>query len=60
MCVCVHLFQACAEAVKHSLHVASLLHRDDPGVVLLIDPDEEGLRVVVPEWRWFKNHKTLS
>lgn len=37
-----------AESLKHSLHVASLLHGDDPGVILLIDPNQEILLVVVP------------
>ena len=31
------------------LHVASFLHGDDPGVVLLIDPDQEGLEMVMPD-----------
>lgn len=44
-----YLFESPAESFKHSLHVASLLHGDDPGVVLLIHPDQEGLLVVVPE-----------
>lgn len=43
------LFESSAEPLKHSLHVATLLHGDDPGVVLLIDPDQKGLLVVVPE-----------
>ena len=44
-----HLFEASAEPLKHSLHVASLLHGYDPRVVLLVDPDQEVLLVVVPE-----------
>lgn len=44
-----HLFESSAEPLKHSLHVATFLHGDDPGVVLLVDPDQEGLLVVVPE-----------
>lgn len=43
-----HLFESTAESLKHSLHVASLLHGDDASVVLLIDPDEESLLIVVP------------
>ena len=61
VCVCVlHLFQACAEAVKHSLHVASLLHRDDSGVILFIDPDQEGLRVVMPGVARVENTKRIN
>ena len=44
-----YLFESPAESLKHPLHVASLLHGDDPGVVLLVDPDQEVLLVVVPE-----------
>ena len=44
-----YLLQSSAEPLKHSLHVATFLHGDDPGVVLLIDPDQKGLLVVVPE-----------
>lgn len=43
------LFESPAEPLKHPLHVATFLHGDDPGVVLLVDPDQEGLLVVVPE-----------
>ena len=53
-----YLFQAAAEPLKHSLHVATLLHGDDSGVVLLIDPDKEGLLVVVPEERQTELKKT--
>lgn len=44
-----YLFESTAESLEHSLHVASLLHGDDSGVVLLIHPDQEGLLIVVPE-----------
>ena len=44
-----YLCEAGAEAVEDLLHVASLLHGDDPEVVLLVDPDQEGLSLVVPE-----------
>lgn len=44
-----YLLKSSAEPLKHSLHVASFLHGDDPGVVLLIHPDQEGLLIVVPE-----------
>lgn len=43
------LFETSAEPFKHSLHVPSFLHGDDSGVVLLVDPDQEVLFVVVPE-----------
>lgn len=43
-----YLFEASAEPLKHSLHVATLLHRDDAGVVLLINPYQEVLFIVVP------------
>lgn len=42
------LGEAIAEAGEHLLHVASLLHGDDPQVVLLVDPHQEGLIVIVP------------
>jgi hypothetical protein len=42
------LGEASAETGKHLLHVATLLHRDDSQVVLLIDPNKEGLIVIVP------------
>lgn len=44
-----YLFESSAEPLKHPLHVASLLHRNDSGVVLLVDPDQEGLLIIVPE-----------
>lgn len=43
-----NLFKAPAESFKHSLHVSSLLHGYDPGVVLLVYPDEEILLIVMP------------
>lgn len=46
-----YLLESSAESLKHSLHVAPFLHGDDPGVVLLVHPDQEGLLVVVPEER---------
>lgn len=55
------LFESSAEPLKHSLHVATFLHGDDPGVVLLIDPDQKGLLVVVPEEKQLKGlNKELS
>ena len=44
-----HLFESIAESGEDFLHVASFLHGDDPGVVLLIDPDQEGLEMVMPD-----------
>lgn len=56
-----HLFESSAEPLKYSLHVASFLHGDDPGVVLLVDPDQEGLLVVVPGENQLKElNKELS
>lgn len=49
-----YLLETSAEPLKHSLHVASFLHGDDPGVVFLIHPDQEGLLIVVPEQTRFK------
>lgn len=46
-----NLYQASAEALKHSLYVASFLHGDDTGVILLIDPHKEGLLMIVPRRR---------
>lgn len=43
-----HLLQAPAEPLKDALHVTTLLHGDDARVVLLVDPDQEGLLIVVP------------
>lgn len=34
-----NLFEASAESFKHFLHVATLLHGDDPSMILLIHPD---------------------
>lgn len=60
-CLLLYLFESSAESLKHSLHVASLLHGDDPGVVLLIHPDQEGLLSVVPEGNQLKElNKELS
>lgn len=55
-----YLFESSAESLEHSLHVASLLHGDDSGVVLLIHPDQEGLLVVVPVGNQLKNSTTSS
>merc|ERR1719284_811007 len=37
------------DAVTDSLDVTALLHGDDPGLILLIDPDKEGLGLVVED-----------
>ncbi len=56
-----YLFESSAESLEHSLHVASLLHGDDSGVVLLIHPDQEGLLIVVPEEKQLEElNKELS
>lgn len=56
-CLPRHLFEPTAEPLEHSRHVASLLHGDDASVVLLIDPDEESLVIVVP--RGQKGHTKM-
>lgn len=43
-----HLFQTSAEPVKDPLHVPPFLHGDDPGVILLINPNQKVLLIVVP------------
>lgn len=43
-----HVLQATAEPLKDPLHVATLLHGDDAGMVLLVHPHQEALLVVVP------------
>jgi len=40
---------ASGQTLEHALNVAALLHRDDPGLVLLIDPEQEGLGLVVED-----------
>ena len=40
---------AAGEALEDALDVAALLHGDDPELVLLVDPDEEGLVGVVED-----------
>ena len=42
------LGEATAEPGEHLLHVAPLLHGDDPQVVLLVDPHQKGLAVIMP------------
>jgi hypothetical protein len=36
-----------AESVKNSLEVSTLLHRDDSQLIFFIDPNQEGLVVIV-------------
>lgn len=55
-----NLFEAPAESLKHSLHVAAFLHRDDPCVVLLIHPDQETLLIVVPEGRRYSGQQAST
>jgi len=43
------LGQALAETLEDSLDVTTLLHGDDTEMVLLVDPDQEGLGIVVPD-----------
>lgn len=44
-----NLGEAVAEAREHLLHVATLLHGDDPQMVLFVDPHQEGLVIVMPD-----------
>ncbi len=44
-----HGLDAPGEPLKDSLDVTALLHGDDAELVLLIDPDEEGLGLVVED-----------
>jgi len=43
------LGEATAEAAEDGAHVSSLLHGDDTDVILLVDPDQEVLAIVVPD-----------
>lgn len=47
--VLLHFFQTTAESIEDLFHVSSLLHRDDTGVVLLVDPNQKVLVLVVPD-----------
>ena len=47
--VVLDLLEAAAESLEDLLHVATLLHRNDTGVVLFVDPNEEVLLLVVPD-----------
>merc|ERR1712133_231592 len=37
------------QTIKHGSDVSAILHRDDPQLILLIDPGEEGLVLVVED-----------
>lgn len=43
-----YLLESSTESLKYSFHIASFLHRDYPGVVFLINPDEKCLVIIVP------------
>ena len=43
-----HLGQPFTEPLEHSFHIPALLHGDDARVVLLVDPHQKVLIVVVP------------
>jgi len=47
--VVLNLLESITEALEHPLDVSSLLHGDDTGMVLLVDPDKEVLVLVVPD-----------
>ena len=42
-----HCTDTTGQPVKHCLHIPALLHGDDPQLILLVDPGEEGLLLVV-------------
>jgi hypothetical protein len=44
-----NLSETATEALEDCPQVAALLHGDDAAVVLLVDPDEERLLIVVPK-----------
>ena len=44
-----HGLDAACKAVEDGAHVAALLHGDDAELVLLVDPGEEGLLLVVED-----------
>ena len=44
-----HSSDATSQTIKHSLHISTLLHGDDPQLVLLVDPHQEGLLLVVED-----------
>ena len=43
-----HLFQTSAKSFEHRFDVTTFLHRDDPGMIFLVNPDQEILLLVVP------------
>lgn len=44
-----HQIQSLAESLEHLSDVSSLLHRDQSGVILLVDPHKECFGIVVPD-----------
>merc|ERR1719300_1181414 len=44
-----HSFDTTCQSVKNLLDVSALLHGDDPQLVLLVDPGQEGLVLVVED-----------
>ena len=44
-----HSFDAPGEPLENALHVSALLHGDDPQLVLLVDPDQISLILVVED-----------
>merc|ERR1712152_389 len=42
-------FDTSGKPLKDSLDISSLLHRDDSELILLIDPDKEGLGIIVED-----------
>ena len=44
-----HSIDSAGEPLEDSLHITSLLHGDDPELILLIDPDQEGFGSVVED-----------
>lgn len=44
----IYLCQPSTEAVKYFLHVATFLHGNNSKVILFIDPNKEGLVIIVP------------
>lgn len=51
--------EALAEALKDPLHVAPFLHGDHPSVVLLVNPHQERLLIIVPgKFRMFTHRNT--
>ena len=43
------LVGSCSESAEDCADIGALLHRNNPKLILFIDPDEEGLLVVVED-----------